>query len=495
MPLKNVGLLNAGNRLLVITVVLIACLCVALAMNLHMINVLNSSIEELQVSVGHGQMDASSVQDLQQRADLLSSRTRWGSVVVLIFALAITLWGNETMWIRHTQPLVEMVHILEDVAKGDLDRRLPVKGPREMQELAEGFNQMVERVQTSLQLGGRLAMGASFEEIFDNIYDSFDRYLPYDRMGVALIDSATQTIRAERAQSKAPVRLGVGYALPLDQSSLPEVIRSGRPRIITDFEAYIKEHPESDSTKLMIAEGMRSSITMPLKIDERPIGALFFSSMEPHTYERHHVQFLQVAASFVSPALEKGILVGDVILAATMGFANLAAFRDTETGEHLQRMRRYAATLAKHMSQNPLYAELIDEAFIQGIYTFGPLHDIGKVGIPDRILLKPGKFTKEEFEIMKQHTTIGADALKQAEEEALRLDYSIFAMAIEIAAYHHERFDGTGYPEGLAGEAIPMSARIAAVADVFDALTSARPYKPAFSFEQSVQMIIEGSGT
>ena len=180
---------------------------------------------------------------------------------------------------------------------------------------------------------------------------------------------------------------------------------------------------------------------------------------------------------------------------ATMGFAKLAAFRDTETGEHLQRMRRYAATLAKHMAKDPLYAQTIDEAFIQEIYDLSPLHDIGKVGIPDRILLKPGELTKEEFDIMKQHTVIGAQALEGAEQEALRLDYPVFERAIEIAAYHHERFDGTGYPKGLAGEAIPLSARISAVADVFDALTSPRPYKPAFSFEESVQMVTAGSGT
>ena len=495
MPYRNVGLLNVGNRLLLITVVLIACLCVALAMNLHMTNDVSKGLQALQVALDDGQMDRDLVESLQQRIDVLSLRNRWGSVLVLVLAFGITLWGNETMWTRHTQPLVEMVRILDEVARGDLGQRLPVKGSREMQEFAEGFNQMVERVETSLQLGGRLARGASFEEIFDSIYDSFHRYLPYERMGVALIDSATQSIRAERAQSEVPVKLDVGYTLPLDQTSLPEVIKSGRPRIIADLEAYIEEHPESDATKRMVAEGMRSSLTMPLKIDDRPLGALFFSSMEPHAYQQHHVQFLQVAASFVSPALEKGIVVGDVILAATMGFANLAAFRDTETGEHLQRMRRYAATLAKHMAKDPLYAQTIDEAFIQEIYDFSPLHDIGKVGIPDRILLKPGELTKEEFDIMKQHTVIGAQALKGAEQEALRLDYPVFERAIEIAAYHHERFDGTGYPKGLAGEAIPLSARISAVADVFDALTSPRPYKPAFSFEESVQMVTAGSGT
>mgnify|MGYP000912396377 CR=1 FL=1 len=495
MPFRDVGSLTAGNRVLVIVLVLVSCLGVALGMSFHVVSMFDQYAGRVEVVPGDGHLDEGFVADLQQMAEALQAKLRWGAWLIMVCALSVALWGIRTMRTRHTRPLVEMAQALENVAQGDLNQRLPVQGPREMEEFAQGFNQMAERVQTFIQLGGRLASGASFEEIFDYIYDSFHKYLPYDRMGVALIDPATKVIRAERAHSKVPIKLGDGYSLPLDKTSLPDVIKSGRPRIITDLQAYLEQHPHSEATGYVVEEGMRSSITMPLKIEERPLGALFFSSMEPHAYQWQHVQFLQVAASFISPALEKGILIGDIILSATMGFAKLAAFRDTETGEHLQRMRRYAATLAKHMAKDPLYAQTIDEAFIQKIYDFSPLHDIGKVGIPDRILLKPGKLTKEEFDIMKQHTVIGAQALKGAEQEALRLDYPVFERAIEIAAYHHERFDGTGYPKGLAGEAIPLSARISAVADVFDALTSPRPYKPAFSFEESVQMVTAGSGT
>lgn len=172
--------------------------------------------------------------------------------------------------------------------------------------------------------------------------------------------------------------------------------------------------------------------------------------------------------------------------------AKLAESRDPETGEHLERIRNYCRILAEELGREGPYQELADEAFAEDIYQSSPLHDIGKVGIPDAILLKPARLTLEEFEIMKQHTTIGAKAL----EDAVRHNTSggFLTMAIEIARHHHERYDGRGYPDGLAGRGIPLSARVLAVADVYDALTSPRVYKPAYEPELARQMIAEENG-
>lgn len=172
--------------------------------------------------------------------------------------------------------------------------------------------------------------------------------------------------------------------------------------------------------------------------------------------------------------------------------AKLAESRDPETGEHLERMRNYARILAEDLSQNSPYANDINEDFIDNIYQSSPLHDIGKVGIPDVILLKPGQLSSSEFEIMKRHTTIGADALESCTEFAE--SGSFLRMGADIARYHHERYNGTGYPNGLQGQAIPLAARIVALADVFDALTSVRVYKSAFEPEVAHSMIVEQSG-
>ena len=153
-------------------------------------------------------------------------------------------------------------------------------------------------------------------------------------------------------------------------------------------------------------------------------------------------------------------------------------------------MRSYARELCKEMVRLPKYRDTYGEDFVEEIYKSTPLHDIGKVGIPDRILLKPGKLTDEEFEIMKRHSMIGGDTLKAADIEAGR--DSFLAMGRDIAYYHHEKWNGTGYPFKLEGEAIPLCARIAALADVYDALSSRRPYKEPFSHEKSKAIILEG---
>jgi putative two-component system response regulator len=173
--------------------------------------------------------------------------------------------------------------------------------------------------------------------------------------------------------------------------------------------------------------------------------------------------------------------------------AKLAESRDDDTGEHLERIREYAKLIAAEMMHWPKFESVIDGQFVQLIYLTSPLHDIGKVGIPDSILRKPGKLTPEEFEAMKEHTKIGGETLKasaQAYSEA-----SFLWMAYEIAIHHHERWDGKGYPNKLEGEQIPLSARIVSVADVYDALRSKRVYKPAFDHEKSMTIIKEGRGT
>src|SRR3954464_13912150 len=176
-----------------------------------------------------------------------------------------------------------------------------------------------------------------------------------------------------------------------------------------------------------------------------------------------------------------------------MAMASLAETRDNETGNHLRRTQNYVRTLAKRLQAHPKYAAHLDDATIEMLYKSAPLHDIGKVGIPDAILLKPGKLTPEEFEIMKTHTTLGRNAIVEA-ERLIDAHSTFLRLAREIAHYHQEKWDGSGYPEGLAGESIPVPARLMAVADVYDALISRRVYKPPFPHEKSVAIIKEGRG-
>lgn len=177
-----------------------------------------------------------------------------------------------------------------------------------------------------------------------------------------------------------------------------------------------------------------------------------------------------------------------------LAMASLAETRDPETGNHIRRTQNYVKALALHLRDDPRYRETLTDSYIDLLYKSAPLHDIGKVGIPDRILLKPGRFTPDEFELMKTHTTLGFKAIQHA-ESALGTPVAFLEMAKEIALYHQEKWDGSGYPEGLSGEAIPLSARLMAVADVYDALISRRVYKEGMPHEKAVGIIIDGRGS
>ena len=177
-----------------------------------------------------------------------------------------------------------------------------------------------------------------------------------------------------------------------------------------------------------------------------------------------------------------------------MAMTSLAETRDNETGNHIRRTQLYVKALAEHLRDHPRFAHLLTDRMVDLLYKSAPLHDIGKIGIPDAILLKPGKLTVEEFEIMKTHTTLGRNAIEEAERR-LGMRVAFLSVSKEIAYSHQERWDGSGYPEGLMGDAIPVSARLMAVADVYDALISKRVYKPAFPHEQACATIVKGRGT
>ena len=180
-------------------------------------------------------------------------------------------------------------------------------------------------------------------------------------------------------------------------------------------------------------------------------------------------------------------------MATILGLAKLAEYRDEGTGTHLERIREYAKIIAEEMAKNPKYAGHITPEFIDDIYQSSILHDIGKVGIPDAVLLKPGRLSGEEFDVIKRHTNLGGDAIKAIEMQIE--GQSFLALGKEIAYNHHEKWDGSGYPRGLNGEDIPLSARIIALADVYDALTTKRFYKEAYTHEKSRQIIIDLKGT
>lgn len=227
----------------------------------------------------------------------------------------------------------------------------------------------------------------------------------------------------------------------------------------------------------------------------KPIApTVVLARVRTHLQIRNWQSFLEDKSAWLQREVERRV---DEVLrlqeASIRVMVSLAEFRDECTGNHIRRTQTYVRLLADYLSRQPRDREFLTPEHIDQIAKAAPLHDIGKIAIPDHILLKPGKHTVEEFEIMKTHTTKGEGMLARTRQEMGESNLMLM-FAGQIARSHHERWDGSGYPDGLAGGAIPLAARLMAVADVYDALRSRRPYKKAFSHDEAVQIVTEQDG-
>lgn len=249
-----------------------------------------------------------------------------------------------------------------------------------------------------------------------------------------------------------------------------------------------------------------SGLELCRRIRHRPSGTyVYIIMLTSNSSTRDVVEGLNAGADdyitkpFQPEELQVRLRVGERVLSlesrdlTIFALAKLAESRDPDTGAHLERIREYCRLMAEDLVHRGTIDEEVDGEFVQMIYLTSPLHDIGKVGIPDHVLLKPGPLTAEEMEIMKRHTEIGGETLATLANSHAEARFLL--MARDIAWTHHERFDGTGYPRGLAGRSIPLCGRVVAVADVYDALTSKRVYKEAYSHELARSVICDGRGT
>ncbi|TAH65190.1 MAG: HD domain-containing protein [Anaerolineaceae bacterium] len=354
------------------------------------------------------------------------------------------------------------------------------------------------KIEDLISLIQNMNNNSSFTEILDFINTTFSKIIPYNYIGIALLSDDKTQLSASYGVSDGLV-LGLpenlmGLSFELNETSLEELIQSGSSRIINDLEAYAADKPKKTYNQIILNAGIRASITLPLKVSGKPVGIIFFSSMNKNVYHEGHLNFLETLANSIAISFYQTTYIDNIIYSSVLALAKLAEARDSDTGEHLERMKTYSRIIAETLHENDMYANQVTWEFINNIERYSPLHDIGKVGVADSILQKPGNLTKEEFEEMKKHALYGAEVLRYAEQNMERQGHSLFGLGIEITEGHHEKWDGSGYPYGRKGLEIPLSARIVAIADVFDALTSRRPYKEPFSPEESFKIIEEGKG-
>jgi len=222
---------------------------------------------------------------------------------------------------------------------------------------------------------------------------------------------------------------------------------------------------------------------------------IVLARIKTHLQNKAAADFLKDQNEYLESEVQKRTREISAIQYVTiLALTSLAETRDSDTGNHIRRTQNYVKILAEALRNHPRFAKTLSESMIETLFKSAPLHDIGKVGIPDAILLKPGKLSAEEFTIMKTHTTLGREAIEHAEEQ-LGMEVDFLTIAKEIACTHHEKWNGTGYPRGLEGDTIPISGRLMAVADVYDALISRRVYKEGMPHEKAVAIILEGRGS
>lgn len=352
-----------------------------------------------------------------------------------------------------------------------------------------------------------LNQGLDIEEIFDKIDISLKSVIPFNSITLVSLDHDEKSFQVKLSHSDKVSPAKSGFRLKLDETVFHNILRAKDIIIANDIDTFISKLNLPEETREIISKETSSAVIMPLFIENSIKGFLLFLSEEPEPYNEEHLRFLKLIAGQISLSIQRGDLTSQLEMhtkhlehivkvrthellktqkTTIFALSKLAETRDSETGEHLERMRNYCVLLAQIMKYSGEY-ETITSEFMRNIYDSCILHDIGKVGIPDVILLKPTALNHEEFEIIKTHTVIGYNALNDASKTLG--DNSFLDMAKDIALYHHERWDGLGYPEGRHGENIPIVARIVTIGDVYDALTSKRPYKEAIPHEETVEIM------
>lgn len=326
-------------------------------------------------------------------------------------------------------------------------------------------------------LGNTASLTEQLEQLHDRILEQTPAIA---RIACALYDEETDLLKTFINSTHQGHALAL-YEFPLAGSqSLQQVAQLGGCRVIDDIPADLP--PGNTHTDWLLEQGYRSSFTLPMFSERRLLGFIFVDSLEPGCFTDALQRDLMLYCNTISMTLATELSAVRSLLATAQAVREFADLRDFETGKHLTRMAHFSRLIAKGVA--PHYG-LKDEQ-IEHIYLFASLHDIGKIGIPDRILLKPGRLDPEERAIMQGHVNKGVQIITKVLDDYRLSHLSDARIMLNIVACHHEFLDGSGYPNGLTAEQIPLEARIVTVADIFDALTCQRPYKTPWDMEAAL---------
>lgn len=302
-----------------------------------------------------------------------------------------------------------------------------------------------------------------------------------DRVACALYDADDDKLTTFINSTRAGVAIeGYDYRLA-DSHSLSQLASSGDFRVLDDLTVAIQS--DSQHSRWLKDQGYRSSFTVPTYDQGRLLGFIFFDSLQPAAFSVEVQRDLVLYSNLIAMTISNELSAVRMLLESTRVARELTEMRDFETGAHLERMGRYARIIAREVAR----AHGRDDEFVESVFLFAPLHDIGKIAIPDHILLKRGQLEPQEREVMKSHVAKGMEIIERVIGKGGISQFPDSEVLRNIVLGHHELLDGSGYPNGLKGDQVTLEARVVAVADVFDALTSPRPYKQEWSNEAALQ--------
>lgn len=321
----------------------------------------------------------------------------------------------------------------------------------------------------------------SLSERIEQTHDIiFERYPDVVRVSFVIYDHDTDLLKTYIDSTKVGQAFK-SYEYKLTNSaSLTYLAKTGSVRVIDGIEEKIPAGNEH--TRWLLDQKYVSSLTIPVYAVESLIGFLFFDSTKAGSFTKSVQRDLLLFSNFFVMCVTSEITITKLLISTAKSSKSIAQLRDFETGRHLMRMSMYSQSIARHLAS----AYGLTDEFIHNLYMFAPLHDIGKIGIPDEILLKPGPLDQNERQIMNGHVEKGIQILSEILNSYELRGLPDSEMMINIVKYHHEFLDGSGYPQGAKGDQIPLEGRIIQVADIFDALTSTRPYKKKWSYQQAL---------
>jgi response regulator RpfG family c-di-GMP phosphodiesterase len=382
----------------------------------------------------------------------------------------------------------------------------------ELKRVNEEKNSAVLQLEKVNEIISMLNRGLDTADIFKKLSVSLKTAVPFNRICLLKNDEDHSTMKILFSASDRETNIPEGKVIDIEPQTMKSMIEdSSDLLIINDIIDSVNAKALPDCFTQLSSEGIQSLILMGISVNEKFWGFLLLASEEPNGFSDKHAVFLRLLTGQVALGIQRGELLAELEMhtkhlehlvkirtydvlktqkTTIFALSRLAEIRDNGTGGHLNRIRNYCVLLAqllKYTGKNPI----VDNHFLRDIYDASILHDIGKVGIQDSILLKPGPLTTEEFEIMKLHPVIGYDAINDPAHDLG--ENSFIEMVKQIILHHHESWDGKGYPNGLKGEGIPLSARIVTVCDIYDALTSERPYKKSFDHQKAISIMKEES--